>query len=327
MGKKMVRSVMKRPWGKSLWLGMVATLSCQAEAPQRFEFEKMGMGTLFRISMVAPDLATAERAAERAFARMDSLEKTLSDWDPASEVRKLSQEGGRTRVSDDLWEVLALSIQVARATEGAFDPTVGPAVRLWRRARRQGELPTPADLEAALKRMGWENLEVGDSPWIVLKVSGMRLDLGGVGKGFALDAMLKTLADEGIKAALVDGGGDLAASGPPPGKKGWRVRGGGKTASPRPPGSGHFGNSLSKLRGQRPKLGPSSGPPDRDGPRLRNPSHRGRLLGSARGCHGFRRLHSGPRGLGNHSPEGRRRSLVESPQGGHRMTPEEPMEC
>lgn len=224
MGKKMVRSVMKRPWGKSLWLGMVATLSCQAEAPQRFEFEKMGMGTLFRISMVAPDLATAERAAERAFARMDSLEKTLSDWDPASEVRKISQEGGRTRVSDDLWEVLALSIQVARATEGAFDPTVGPAVRLWRRARRQGELPTPADLEAALKRMGWENLEVGDSPWIVLKVSGMRLDLGGVGKGFALDAMLKTLADEGIEAALVDGGGDLAASGPPPGKKGWRVR-------------------------------------------------------------------------------------------------------
>lgn len=174
--------------------------------------------------MFAPEGATAERAANRAFSRMDSLEKLFSDWDPSSEVGKLTKVEGRKQVSGDLWEVLSLSIKIAEGTGGAFDPTVGPAVRLWRRARRLGELPRPENVEAALRRMGWENLEVGDSPWINLKVSGMRLDLGGVGKGFALDAMLETLTEEGIESALVDGGGDLAASGPPPGQKGWRVR-------------------------------------------------------------------------------------------------------
>ncbi len=215
---------MNRRWTQVLGLGILAAFSCKAGSPsERFEFEKPGMGTLFRISLYAQDFETARSAAERAFTRMQHLERELSDWDADSAVRKLPFAGGRVNVSQDLWDILFLSIRVAEATKGAFDPTVGPVVKLWRRASRQQKLPATEDIEAALEAVGWGHMDLIDETEINLGVPGMRLDFGGIGKGFALDAMLGVLGEEGIASALVDGGGDVAVSNPPPGQQGWRV--------------------------------------------------------------------------------------------------------
>jgi len=189
------------------------------------------MGTEFRIVLYAPDEGAAARGFEAAFARLDEIDARLSDYRPESELSRLgrSSDGGPlvegAPVSEDLWRVLARAQQLGRSSGGAFDVTVGPLVRLWRRARRQDRLPDPEELTAARERVGVELLELdGGLHRVRLLRRSMRLDLGGIGKGFALDEALATLRDAGIERALVDGGGDLALGEAPPGRAGWIVR-------------------------------------------------------------------------------------------------------
>ncbi|MEQ8767898.1 MAG: FAD:protein FMN transferase [Planctomycetota bacterium] len=188
------------------------------------------MGTTFRIVLYDTDRAAAEAAARAAFEEISDIEAALTDWDPGSELSLLS------RISDDsaptpwvpvsplLGQVLAEARAIAERTDGAFDPTMGPAIRLWRRSRRQGELPSHERIAEAKAASGWQQLEVGEgSRHVRLHSAHMRLDLGGIAKGTALDRALFVLTARGIESALVDGGGDIAVSGPPPDRRGWRV--------------------------------------------------------------------------------------------------------
>jgi thiamine biosynthesis lipoprotein len=185
------------------------------------------MGVPFRIVLYAADRPAAETAAEAAFARIAQLNDLLSDYDEDSELSRLSQTGGQDRavtVSDDLWRVLAAGQRFARRSDGAFDVTIGPCVSLWRRARRERKLPDPARLAAARQAVGYEKLQFDSRRRAArLLVPGMKLDLGGIAKGFAVDEALKTLRRHGVTRALVSGGGDLVVGEPPPGTKGWRI--------------------------------------------------------------------------------------------------------
>lgn len=197
---------------------------------RRFEFERAAMGTEFRVLCYAADEARAGRAAEAAFARIAALERALSDYDPGSELSRLaarSDEGAPTPpipLSRELWDVLEAAQEVARASAGAFDVTAGPYVRLWRRARRQERLPEPADLAQAAGAVGHAKLVLDPATRTArLLAPGMRLDLGGIAKGYALDEALAVLVAFGVPRALVVGGGELCAGEPPPGKAGWDV--------------------------------------------------------------------------------------------------------
>lgn len=195
----------------------------------RFEFESKHMGVVFRIVLYAPDKATAEAASKAAFARVAELEKVMSDYDPNSEVMKLCKandaDPGKPRpVSDDLLDVLVASESVSGAADGSFDVTVGPVVQLWRLARRTQQLPDRKELAAALAKVGMDKLAVDPvKKTVTLKVPGMRLDFGGIGKGFAADAALAVLRKHGVTRALVAASGDVTVGGPPPGKDGWVV--------------------------------------------------------------------------------------------------------
>lgn len=187
------------------------------------------MGTTFRIVLHAGDEATALRAAEAAFARIEELESLLSDYDEASELRRLgarSDSGptGPVPVGDDLWRVLQAAKVMGARTGGAFDVTVGPWVAVWRRAQRQGVPPKTAQIDQLASKVGFDKLAFDPiAQSVALTTAGMRLDLGGIAKGYALDEALVVLGLHGIERALVDGGGDVAVGAPPPGKAGWRV--------------------------------------------------------------------------------------------------------
>ncbi|MEQ1892872.1 MAG: FAD:protein FMN transferase [Planctomycetota bacterium] len=210
---------------------LVLTLLTGCRAPLvRHEFARAAMGTEFRLVFYAPDAASAERAAAAAFTRIEALDAALSDYRAESELACLGRTSDGpcptdwTLISHELALVLAEAEDVARASGGAFDVTVGPLVELWRRARRQGELPTAERLATARAAVGWRALELDRTRGAVrLLAPRMRLDLGGIAKGYALDAALAELADQGIERALIDGGGDLLAGAPPPGVRGWRV--------------------------------------------------------------------------------------------------------
>lgn len=194
---------------------------------QRFAFEKAEMGLPFRVTLYAEDEAAAKAAADAAFERVAVLNSILSDYDPDSEISRLSRTAGQGKavpVSGDLWRVLERGQAMAQRTNGAFDVTVGPLVNLWRRARRKGEMPS-AELVAEMRvRVGFRNLRLDPAHRTAeLLVPEMRLDVGSIGKAYAVDAALAVLKQRGFPRALVAGSGDMAAGDPPPGEAGWRI--------------------------------------------------------------------------------------------------------
>lgn len=210
----------------TLAAGIIAP-DAPAEDMRRYEFAERHMGTTFRIVVFAPDSATAADAAAAGFAIIAGLEARVSDYDPGSEVSRLGEVAGLERnreVSRELAEILAIARVWSERTGGAFDVTVGPLTRLWRWSARRGELPDPSRLARARAAVGWRHLELDEAGRTVrLTRSGMAIDLGGIAKGYAADAVLAELARRGLRAALVDAGGDLAVGEAPPGEAGWRV--------------------------------------------------------------------------------------------------------
>jgi len=206
---------------------LVACSGCSAL--RRHEFERGAMGTTFRIVLYAEDPAAATAAADAAFERVAELDARLSDWSATSELSTATRAacanpGTPVAIGPDLARVLARAQEVAAASLGAFDPTIGPCVQLWRRCRRRAELPDSAALAAARAAVGWRKLAVDrERSTMTLAARDVALDLGAIAKGDALDAMLAVLSERGIERALVGDGGGLAASGPPPGRDGWTV--------------------------------------------------------------------------------------------------------
>jgi thiamine biosynthesis lipoprotein len=168
-----------------------------------------------------------EQALDAAFARIRTLDKILSDYDDASELSRLSAASPtakRVPVSGELWRALERADAMSRLTDGAFDATVGPLTRLWRRSRRQRELPSAERLMAAREAVGYQfvRLHAAEQSVELLRPN-MRLDMGGIGQGLAADEALAELRRWGFPRALVNASGDIVAGEPPPDMAGWRV--------------------------------------------------------------------------------------------------------
>lgn len=226
-----MRRVLRIAWFPGLLAALLLT-GCAGRRPPaaaltRFEFAQPQMGLPFRIVVYAADGGEARAGAEAAFARIATLNAILSDYDTDSELNRLSRTAGEGRavpVSEDLWRVLERAQDLAARTDGAFDVTVGPLVSHWRKARREKRLPEPARLAAARAAVGWTHLQLDpQARTATLRVPDMKLDLGGIAKGYAIDEALRVLRARGLPRALVSGGGDMAAGEPPPGRPGWRI--------------------------------------------------------------------------------------------------------
>ncbi|MDP6752284.1 MAG: FAD:protein FMN transferase [Verrucomicrobiota bacterium] len=212
------------PAAKFLFALFFLATTGQAE---RHEFSRPLMGMTFRIVVHADDAGLAKRAVQAAFDRVAALNRIMSDYDPESELNRLSNlagSGKSARISKELCAVLDRAQKLANDTGGAFDVTAGASVQHWRRARRLKRLPPEQVLDTALKTVGFRRLNLDAKNCTAeLAKPGMRLDLGGIAKGHALDEALAALKRQGVRKALVSAGGDIVAGSAPPGKKGWRV--------------------------------------------------------------------------------------------------------
>ncbi len=209
-----------------LTCALLLALASPLYALERFEYSEVAMGVRARIVLYAPDEAAALKAAKAAYGRIAVLEQAMSDYRPDSELMRLSAASGgaAVKVSPELLFILRKSQGLARRSGGAFDVTVGPIVKLWRKSRKAGALPPKDDLEAARELVGWRRLHIDPAgSQVRLDTAGMQLDLGGIAKGYACDEAIRVLKANGIESALVEMGGDIVVSGPPPGKKGWEI--------------------------------------------------------------------------------------------------------
>jgi thiamine biosynthesis lipoprotein len=205
----------------------VALTTCQTEGLQRFESTQPHMATMFTIVLYAPDEVLANHAFDSAFSRIDALNKQCSDYDETSELSRLSNSSPHARplpVSPDLFRVLQRAQEISTVSNGAFDATVGPFTKLWRRAHRKRELPAVDRLEKAATSVGYQLVQLdAEDRSVQLTRPGMRLDLGGIAKGYALDAALTEIRNAGVSRVLVNASGDMVAGDPPPGARGWKV--------------------------------------------------------------------------------------------------------
>lgn len=194
--------------------------------PSRFELTETHMGSPFRIVLYSEDETVAKKAARAAHDRIAELDGCFSDYNPESELSRFSENAGGppVRLSPDLFAILQRSKSWHERSGGAFDVTVGPAVRQWRRAGRDHKMPTAENLSKARSLISSDGLTLDpEARTGQLAKPGMKLDLGGIAKGWASDEALRVLQREGITSALVAGAGDIVVSGPPPGKTGWVI--------------------------------------------------------------------------------------------------------
>ena len=190
--------------------------------PGVHRYSRHAMATTFQVIVQHDDAVYARQAAEAAFDEVDRLELELSRFVENSDISRINylKAGQSERVSLDVFDCLKISSRVYEQTSGAFDVTVGSLLRCWRDEDKRPRTPSEDELRRAMSRTGMRLIELDESRYSVrLAVSGVEVDLGGVGKGYALDKMAELLREWGVDKALIHGGFSsvLALDGPDPG--------------------------------------------------------------------------------------------------------------
>lgn len=178
------------------------------------------------IRVAHTDPTKASEAATAAFETISALNDIYSDYEYDSELSQLSRTENRdVPLSPNLWMILKRSLELAEQSQGAFDPTIGPLTSLWRKARREGSFPREDYLDRALGSSGYHLLTLNSNKQSArLATDRMRLDLGGIAKGAAIDAAGETLRAHNITRFLILAGGDMLAGEAAEGSDGWAVK-------------------------------------------------------------------------------------------------------
>jgi len=186
------------------------------------------MGTVFSIFLYADDEAEAGMSFQAAFEEIERLDETLSNYRCSSEISRINRLAPHSAVTTDpeVFALLQKSREFSRRSDGAFDVTVGQLMRTWGFFRGQGRYPTDEELCSSRYNVGWEKMHLDPATRTVrFAAPELELDLGAIGKGYAVDRVVKVLLETGVEAALVDAGSStLHAVNAPPGKNGWTVR-------------------------------------------------------------------------------------------------------
>lgn len=215
--------------GTGAALAAALAVACASAPPPAGETVVDGryvMGTVLEITLVDVTPRAARAALDRLFGIAERLDDLMTIHDSRSQVSQLNRAAGQgpMRVDPDVAELLRRSVGYTALTDGTFDVTVGPLVELWIEAAVRGAAPTPVELDRARSRVGASAIVLHGPDRVELARRGVRVDLGGVAKGFALDRMRDDLAGRGIDRALVNfGQSSTLALGAPPDAAGWRL--------------------------------------------------------------------------------------------------------
>ena len=210
-----------------MWL-LVGCQSAAIETATPITRLQPQLGTLVSITVHHPNRDAAHKAINAAFDEIRAVDKLLSIHRLDSELAKLNQAAALRPVqaSGELFPLLQDAFQLARQTDGSFDPTIRPLADLWGFIKKDGyRLPTNAELRAVLPKVGWQKVTLDPSRRLVrFHAHGISIDPGGFGKGYAVDRAINKLQALGIRNAMVKAGGDLRVIGLPPGADHWIIR-------------------------------------------------------------------------------------------------------
>ena len=207
---------------------LAALLLANSAEAQRVERSTDAMGATFSVVLYGSDAASMNQAIDAAFDEVHRLDDLLSNYKPESEWSRVNREAGShpVAVSPELFRLLSDCIEYSRGSEGTFDLTVGPLMRAWGFFGGNRHVPSADQIRDALELVGYEHVKLNPQKRTVrFDRSGVEIDPGGVGKGYAVDRMVEILRARGIRNALVAASGSsLFGLGSPPDKpQGWPI--------------------------------------------------------------------------------------------------------
>jgi FAD:protein FMN transferase len=210
------------PLAVAFCAGALALVSC-AKAPAPLSRTEFVLGTSCTVTLYDHE---AGATMDACFARLHEIDRRMSVNAPGSEIDEVNNEAGRrpVQVTPDVFSVMKRALALASLSGGLFDPTVGPLVKLWGINTDHARLPSPAEIVEARKLIDWHDVALDESAGsIYLKRAGMKIDLGGVAKGFAADEIVGLLSARGVRSALIDLGGNVFAMGSKIDGSSWRI--------------------------------------------------------------------------------------------------------
>ncbi|MCX7602629.1 MAG: FAD:protein FMN transferase [Bryobacteraceae bacterium] len=193
----------------------------------RLERSFDAMGTTYTVVAYGEDRFAVDAAIEEAYEEAVRLDRMLSNYRADSEWSRVNREAARrpVEVSEELFLLLEKCVEYSRASEGAFDITVGPLMKLWGFYKGSGRVPHRAEIRAALGRIGWRHIRLDRQARTVRFTAPVEMDPGGIGKGYAVDRMADILRQRGVRSALISAGrSSIYGLGAPPSEpRGWKV--------------------------------------------------------------------------------------------------------
>ena len=198
-----------------------------AQAPVPIHRQRFAMWTVVDIVAYHPSRADAEAAIAKALDEVKRLDDVLSNYEPESDISKLVRDARNKSVAVDssLFEIIQKSVDLSRRSGGKFDVTIGPLLKVWKKAREQERKPSPEEIAEARRCVGYEKIELAPPNRVLLRSDCMEIDVGGIGKGFAVERAMTMLKAAGLRDVVINAGSSsIAAIGTPPGSNGWPVR-------------------------------------------------------------------------------------------------------
>ena len=208
-----------------LLVALVSTCLFPASAPFIHK-KKYLMGTVFEIVAYGESLPRLSDAVDKAFEEIARLDDVMSDYKADSALSRLNRSAHfrAEKVPPDLYRIIEESLQYSRLSHGKFDITVAPLAALWKAAIRGQPAPSAAEQESLRGCVGYHNIMLLPPDRVEFHSSCLQIDLGAIGKGYALDRAVEVLRAHGISTALLDAGGSsIYAMGKPPGRAGWAL--------------------------------------------------------------------------------------------------------
>ncbi|MBS3992668.1 MAG: FAD:protein FMN transferase [Bacteroidetes bacterium] len=184
------------------------------------------MGSRFDLSVVAPNETEANSYINLAIEEITRIEKLISEWDTKSQTSAINRNAGikPVKVDKELFELIKRSIQISKLTQGAFDISFASIDKVWKYDGSMQKLPTEAAIQKSVEKIGYQNIELNEAQQTVfLKLAGMKIGFGAIGKGYAADKAKQVLIEKGVKAGIINASGDLNSWGTQPNGDLWKV--------------------------------------------------------------------------------------------------------